>query len=268
MDTNDTGNQVEQTEPELPPEEELSHSDKMIGVFSEPAKTFEYTAKFPPRAKDWFIPFLILLLLVGVIQRISMMNEEVYFEIKQQQTEGIEQQVEEGNLTREQADEQIDQIDTFMRGPIGWVTTIAGSLIGGFIVIFIIVGFYFLFIKFLLKGDGNYSSALVANGLTAYISLVQVVVAGILTLLFGTLVRDTSLAALLGTDRTTIEGWLFAKIDPITIWAYIVLSIGYAKMFKSESTGKYYVLVFGIWLIAGLILFFISQSVPFLQNFM
>ncbi len=34
----------------------------------------------------------------------------------------------------------------------------------------------------------------------------------------------------------TLTGWFLAKIDPISIWAYIVLSIGLAKMFKSEST--------------------------------
>jgi Yip1 domain len=267
-DTNEINTQLGSTEPETPNGEELSHSDKMIGVFTEPGKTFTEIAKFPPRNKDWVIPILILFLLVGLIQRISMMNEEVYFEIKQQQSEPIEQQVEEGSITREQADQQLEAIDTFMLGPISWVTTIAGSLIGGFIIFFIIVTFYFLFIKFLLKGDGNYSSALVANGLTAYITIVLVIVAGILTLLFGTLVKDTSLATLLGSDRSTITGWIFAKIDPISIWAYIVLSIGYAKMFKSESTGKYYALVFGIWIIVGLILFFVAQSVPFLKNFM
>jgi hypothetical protein len=267
MENNDTENQQLNSEPEEPQMEELTHSDKMIGVFTEPTKTFEDTAKFPPRVKDWVIPVLLLFLLVGVIQRIAMMNEDVYFEIKQKQSEAIEKQVEEGNLTREQADQQLDTIDTFMRGPIGWVTTIAGTLIGGMIVFFIIVVFYFLIIKFLLKGEGGYSSALVANGLTAYITIIQILVTGILTFLFGTLVRDTSLAAILETDRATILGWLFAKIDPISIWAYVVLSIGYAKMFKSESTGKYYAMVFGVWIIIGLILFFVAQSVPFLQNF-
>ena len=78
---------------------------------------------------------------------------------------------------------------------------------------------------------------------------------------------DTSLASFMSIDKNTITGWLLAKVDPISIWAYIVLSIGFAKMFKSETTGKYYVLVFGSWLIVMFILFQLAQAVPFLQNF-
>ena len=199
-----------------------------------------------------------------------MTNEEVYFEAKKQGIERIEKMVESGMMTREQADEAIDAIDqqmAFMNGPVGWVITIATTLIFGFIVIIIIVGIYYLLIKFLLKGEGTFSSALVAIGLTTYISILQMIIAGILTMLFGKMITDTSLASLMGSDKMTLAGWFFAKIDPISIWAYVVLSIGFAKMFKSESTGKYYMLVFGVWLIGMFILFQLAQAVPFLQNF-
>jgi hypothetical protein len=265
MDSNDTITPTEET-----PQQngELSHSDKMIGIFTEPGQTFEHTSKFPPRTKDWVIPILILFLVAGLVSRLVMMNEDVYFEIKQKQVDAVEKQVEEGNLTREQADQQLEGIDAFMRGPIGWIAAIAGSLIGGFIIFFIIVAWYWFWCRFVLKGEGSYSSALVAYGLTAYIGIVQFIITGILTFLFGTLVKDTSLAALLSSDRATIVGFLLAKVDPISIWAYIILSIGLASMFKSENKGKYFVLVFASWIFIGLILFFLSQSIPFLENLM
>jgi hypothetical protein len=250
---------------------ELSHSDKMIGVFTEPSKTFEHTSKFPPRNKDWIIPVLILFAVAAIMRIISMTNEEVKFEAKKQGIDRIEKMVEDGTLTREQGDaalEQVDQQMAFMDGPVGWVITLATTVIFGFIIFIVIVGLYFLLVKFLLKGEGTFSSALVANGLTSYISTLQLIIAGIITLVVGKMITDTSLASLLGSDKMTITGWLFAKIDPITIWSYIVLSIGLAKMFKSQSTGKYYILVFGFWLIGMFILFQIAQAVPFLQNFM
>lgn len=250
---------------------ELSHSDKMIGVFTEPAKTFSITSKFPPRTKDWVIPVLILFFIAALMRIIAMTNEEVYFEAKKKGIEQIEKMVDSGTLTREQADEAINGIDqqmAFMNGPVGWVITIATTLIFGFIVFFIIVGIYFLFIKFLFKGEGTFSSALVANGLTVYIGILQMIIAGILTMLLGKMIMDTSVASLLGSDKMTLTGWFFAKIDPISIWSYIVLAIGFAKMFKSESTGKYYGLVFGVWLIGMFILFQLAQAFPFLQNFM
>ena len=266
MDPNDTLTPTEETTESG----ELSHSDKMIGVFTEPAKMFQQTSKFPTRNKDWVIPVLILFLVAALIRIIAMTNKEVYFEAKKQGVERIEKMVENGTLTKEQGDEAINRIDQqmeFMQGPIGWVITIATTLIFGFIVIFIIVGFYYLLIRFLLKGEGTFASALVANGLTMYISTLQLIIAGILTMLLGKMMTDTSLASFMSIDKNTITGWLLAKVDPISIWAYIVLSIGFAKMFKSETTGKYYVLVFGSWLIVMFILFQLAQAVPFLQNF-
>jgi hypothetical protein len=268
MDSNETVTPIDETSGE---NGELSHSDKMIGVFTEPAKTFFLTSKFPPRTKDWVIPVLILFFIAAIIRIIAMTNEEVYFEAKKQGIERIEKMVESGMMTREQADEAIDAIDqqmAFMNGPVGWVITIATTLIFGFIVILIIVGIYYLLIKFLLKGEGTFSSALVAIGLTTYISILQIIIGGILTMLLGKMIMDTSLASLMGSDKTTLIGWLLAKVDPISIWGYIILAIGFAKMFKSESTGKYYLLVFGVWLIGMFILFQLAQAVPFLQNFM
>jgi hypothetical protein len=81
------------------------------------------------------------------------------------------------------------------------------------------------------------------------------------------MIMDTSLASFMGSDKMTLTGWFLSKIDPITIWSYVVLSIALAKMFKSESAGKYYVVVFGVWLIGMFILFQLAQAVPFLQNF-
>jgi len=205
-----------------------------------------------------------------LIRIIAMTNKEVYFEAKKQGIENIEKMVESGTMTREQGDEAINAIDeqmAFMQAPIGWVITIATTLIFGLIVFIIIVGIYYLFIKFLLKGEGTFISALVASGLTTYISILQIIIGGILTMLLGKMIMDTSLASLMGSDKNTLTGFLLAKIDPISIWAYIILAIGLAKMFKSESTGKYYAVVFGIWLIGMFVLFQLAQAMPFLQNF-
>jgi hypothetical protein len=264
MDLNETTNSSEQEAGEL------SHSDKMIGVFTEPATMFYQTSKFAPRHKDWVIPVVIFFIVIALIRILAMTNKEVYFEAKKQGIERIEKMVESGTMTREQGDAAIDAVDQqmeFMQGPIGWVISIVTTVIFGMIVFFIIVGIYYLFIKFLLKGDGTFTSALVTSGLTTYINIIQVIIAGIITMFLGKAIMDTSVASLIGSDKTTYMGWLLAKVDPISIWAYIVLAIGFAKMFKSQSTGKYYALVFGLWLIGGFILFLIAQAVPFLQAF-
>ncbi|MBK7631385.1 MAG: hypothetical protein IPJ23_11915 [Ignavibacteriales bacterium] len=250
--------------------EELSHSDKVIGVFSEPTKTFHITSLFPVRTTDWIIPLLIVFAIAGIIRSVAMLNDDVYFEAKQKQVKMMEDMVKNGTLPEDQLDSALDRIDSqmqFMRGPIGWVINIVTTVIFGSIFFFIIVGIYFLCVKLFLKGDGNYQSALVASALPMYISAIQIIITGILTFMMGKIFMDTSVTAFTGVERSTILGFVLAKIDPFSIWSYTVLGIGLAKMFKSKNILNYIILVFTLWIIGGLIFFFLGQAFPFLRSF-
>ncbi len=278
MDNNDTQETTSsqpagaQQEPDM--ETELSHSDKFIGIFTEPSRTFDRIAKFPPKTVDWFLPVIIMLVLVIISQFLMMSNKEIYYQIQQKQIEKMEksfnEMVAKGQMTREQANQRLNEIEDRMGqgfSPVQMILQSVGILIFGFIFFFIMAGIYFLFVKFVLKGDGPYASVLVASGLTAYIAMIQIVLAAILAFAMGRILGDTSVAAFLDSDRSTFVGFILAKLDIFSIWGYVVLSIGLAKMFKSATTGKYYALVFGIWLIGGLLLFFITKAVPFLRFF-
>ena len=68
------------------------------------------------------------------------------------------------------------------------------------------------------------------------------------------LLFDTSAASFLGAERGTITSYLLGRIDPFAIWFYSVVGIGLAKMFKSDATVKFIVVVFAFWIIGDLIL--------------
>ncbi len=219
-------------------EPELSHSDKLIGIFTEPAKTYERIAQFPPKTIDWFLPVIILLVLVIISQFLTLSNKQIYYQMQQKQMARIEksfnEMVAKGQMTKEQAQQRLNEFQDRMGKGISTVQMIImpiSILIFGFIVFFIMCGIYYLFVKFVLKGEGTYASVLVASGLTSYIAMIQVVLAAIFALILGRILGDTSLAAFLGTERTTFLGFVFSKIDIFSIWIYIVLSIGLAKMF-------------------------------------
>lgn len=266
MPTNDTSN-LDQ----ISSEQELGHTDKMIGIITAPKETFEKIAKFPPKTMDWFLPVLILCAVVALTQILVMTNLDIAYQAKQKQLaaiqKGFDDAVAKKQMTQEQADERMSQIEERMAqsGAITYVFQTVGIFIFVFIIFFILCGIYFLFSKFVLKGDGLYASALVADGLVSYIVIIQIILAAILTFAFGRLMSDVSVASLTGTDKSTIVGWLLAKIDPFSIWAYSVLSIGLAKMFKSQEVGKYFVVVFGLWIVGGLLIWFIAKAVPFLS---
>ncbi len=258
-------NLEQNSETPVQPEEELTHADKMTGIFTEPSATFEKIAKFPVKTVDWLLPILLLLLVISLTRILMMNNEEISYQVKQIQEKSINEMVEKGVITSEQADQQIEQSEKFSNSPIGWIIQTVGIFIFGFIIFFFIVLIYFLLAKFALKGNGGFASALVGSGLTAYISIIQVVLAAILALIFGKLMTDLSVATFTDIDKSTITGWILGKIDPFSIWSYSVYSIGLAKMFRSDSTTKYFILVFGVWILGSLLLWGIGKAVPFLS---
>jgi len=251
----------QQTEPALQPEQELNHSDKIVGVISEPKNIFETISHFPLKTIDWLLPLILVLVILCVTTVITMNNPEVKMKAKQQQEKVLNEMVAKGTITQEQADKQLDM----MSGSLAIIFPIIGILIIGTIFFFIISAIYYLFAKAIFKDNGSFTSVLVANGLTGYIVIIQVIITAVLTIAFGRLMMDTSAAAFVEADRGTIAGFFLAKLDPFSIWAYAVVAIGLAKLFKSQSTGKYFAMVFGIWIIGGLILFYIGKAVPFLR---
>ena len=73
------------------PEEELSHSDKMIGVFSEPASTFEKISKFPLKTVDWLLPAFLLFLIICITQVVLNSNKAIHSQIVDKQMTKIEE---------------------------------------------------------------------------------------------------------------------------------------------------------------------------------
>jgi hypothetical protein len=260
---------METFDQEIQEEPELGHSDKIIGIFSEPTKTFEKMSFYPPKTIDWLLPLTLLLCLVVLSRVIIMQNPDLAFQVKQQQKESMEKSlntaVEKKQITSEQKEERLNQGMESMNRPIFQFLGYIGILVGGFIVFFIISGVYFLFAKFALKGQGTYAAALVANGITGYIGIIQIIVATILSYIMGRLINDISIASLLNSDKSTIIGYLLSKLDIIFIWSLVILSIAYSKLFKSQSIGKYFGMVFGIWIGWCVFSFWISKIVPWLN---
>lgn len=260
-----------QSPPEQP-EEELSHTDKMTGVFTEPAATFEKISRFPLKTSDWLLPVVLLFLVISLTQILVMSNEEIYFQAKQKQEEQLhktfDEMVEKGQMTRQEADQQIESARERMamgRGPVGWIFQTIGIFIFGFIVFFIVVLIHFLFAKYAFNGNGGYLSALISNGLPAYISIIQVVLTAIVAMAMGKLMSDLSVASIAGVEKSTFAGWALGKLEPFSIWIYSVVSIGLSRMFRSDSTKKYFILVFGVWILGSLLLWGIGKTVPFLS---
>jgi hypothetical protein len=274
LDENLTENEKQNIPVEETAEVELTHSDKVAGIFTEPSITYEKISKFPIRTIDWLLPIFLMLVVVSISSLAVMSNPTIKEEVKQKRIETAEQRlndlVKEGKISESQAQEQKDRIEeqfSKMGSPLGIVITSVSILFFGFVIFFIVAGVYFIIAKFILNDDGTYPAALVASGMTSYIAIISIVLSTVLSLFFNRWVQDMSVASLIGMDKKEITGFILSKIDVFTIWIYIVLSIGLAKLFKAKNTAKYFVLVFGLWIAWSVLIFVLVKTIPFMKNF-
>lgn len=252
-------------------EPELSFSDKLTGIFSEPGNTYSNIASFPLKHTDWLIPVIITLIIAAVMNFLVMSNPEIAYQLEQkqiaQQEKMFDDFVKKGAMTQAEADkakeESIEKIKQF-GGGVGKIFSVISIIVFGFVAFFISCGIYFLIAKFILKGEGSYISALIANGLTYFIVAIQSIIAGIYALFTEKFVTDLSIATFLDMEKTG-AGYFLGKIDPFSIWAIIILGIGLSKMFKSEDTNKYIIAMFVWWVVWSLITFGVTSALPFLN---
>jgi len=246
---------------------ELNHTDKLVGIFTEPVKTFSSIANFPLKGKDWVVPLLILIVVTIISSVLMMSNPIIKNDVIQKQQAEIQKMVDEGNITQQQADAQKNATSAFMEGPIFVAVQAVSITIGMFIVFFVVTGVFYLFVKFAMNGEGSFKGVMVAYGLPMYIAMIQVIVVVILALTMDKLVSGINPAVFLGMETKELGGFFLSKIDPLSIWFYSVFGIGLAKLFKSDDTKKYILMVLAVWLGSNIILFFIAQSMPMLGRF-
>ena len=267
METEDTI-QSEQPTNEM---EELSHTDKIVGVISEPTNLFSKLAFLKPKATDWLLPLLALIIVAIVATFIYMANPEIKLEMQQQQQKAMQEQfdkmVESGQMTREQADEQIERTSGMIDNPMfTYLFPSIGIFVVSLIWFFVFTTVGFLVAKFALKGDGQYTQAMSAMGLPLYISVLQSVLLIIVGMLMGKMLTGLNPASLTGMDAKTLPGFLLSRLDVFSIWFYVVVGIAFAKMFKSGNTKKYIIASLGIWLVFMFIIFGLGQVSPIFKN--
>ncbi|MCK5088088.1 MAG: hypothetical protein KAQ90_11235 [Melioribacteraceae bacterium] len=259
--------------PEEEEEYELSHTDKLVGIFTEPGTMFTKVAQFPAKALDWVIPVILFIIVVSLSTIIMQSNPQIKYSMMEKQITMIEEQFDEavssGQMTQEQADQQLEMIRERMEGggAAMLIPQIIGIVIVTFLIFFVVSGVYLLFAKFVLKGDGSYSYAMIGYGLPFYIATLQVIIMVILAMILNKFLSDTSVGTFIDADKQEFVGFLLSKLDIFSIWFYAIVSIAYAKLFKSESTGKYFVMIFGLWIGFSIIFFFLAKAVPFLKWF-
>ncbi len=254
-------------------EESVSVSDEIVGIFTEPSTIFSKIKERGVKTIDWLLPVLIFSIVVSLVNFFSLNDPEIRMQLQEKQMQKIEKNfqtlVDNGTMTQEQADKQLDKVSSqldeqFEKGK--WIQFISTILVT-FVLVLFLAGFFYLVVKFGFKGSGTFKDALVAYGLPYYVLAVGYLVVGILMFLLGKPLSSLSVASLLDVDSSTLTGLLLAKLDVIGIWFYALIGIGFAKMFNIKSVTKVVSWIFIIWIGFALLLFLAGQAFPILKFF-
>lgn len=267
METEDTI-QPEQPKQEI---EELSHTDKIVGVISEPSNLFSKLSFQKVKTTDWMLPLLAMIVVSIIATFIYMSNPEIKLEMQQQQEKAMREQfdkmVQSRQMTQQQVDEQLEKTSEMMNNPMFiYLFPSIGILIMTFVWFFVIAAIGFVIAKFVLKGDGGFMQAMSALGLPLYITVLQTIVLIIIGLFMGRIITGLNPASLMGMDMKTFPGFLLSRLDVFAIWFYVVVGIAFAKMFKSDNVKKYIIASIGIWLVFMFIIFGLSKVSPMFGN--
>ncbi len=236
---------------ETEPVENISLGDAMAGVFTEPGTTFE-SVKVSQKKNYWLLPVLIVILVSVLSSFLVMKDEELVSEIKAKQKEAIKKQMEEavknGKMTREQADQQIEQTEKMFGGGMFVVFGIIGSVFGVLIIFFLKALVYWGGLK-LFKSEAGYGAILNVLGLAALITAIQLAIDTVLAILMGKLLVNIGPVLLFSEESVGKQMYTFiANFDLLNIWYNIVVGIGLAKISRIKPAITI-TFVFALWLV-------------------
>lgn len=244
---------------------DISVGDAMAGIFSEPSETF-LAVKESSKNNYWLIPTIIMVIISVAAAFMITSDEDLMYEIKTKQTEAVKKRLEEavkdGTMTKEQMNEKLEQIESFMdqAGPFFIAMKIIGPLFSAFIMLFL-KGLILWGVFRLFKGVSSYMKVICVLGLTSLIESVQVIINTTLAIFTGRIQSNIGPSLLMSVDsadQTTMN--LLASIDLITIWFLIILGFGMAKI-TDLPVQKSLIIIFGLWIIWVCIQTFITLPI-------
>ena len=240
----------------------ITLSDALAGVFSEPGVTFS-EVKASSKSTYWVWLIIILAVITALASFIVLHDEELSSEIKKMQIEAMKERLDEavknGSISREQAEEQLESTKKMFGGGMFTVIGIAGGFFSVFIFFFLKALVYWGVLK-IFKGSCTYVNILNVLGLASIISTVQMIINTVLAIFTGRLFINIGLVLIFTEEQLGKNMFKFiANFDLINLWYLAVIAIGFAKVSSLKSSVTFPV-VYGLWIIWILLTSFVTSS--------
>lgn len=241
--------------PPLETEEPMSPGARLFNVVATPGDVFAEVADEEHCLWNWLVPMLLTAALGILSVNLIFSNPATLAQIQEQQVRGIQQQVEAGKITAEQAKDVEKQMEKL--GPdIMRVFGSIGAAVGSVAWLFLQTLVLWLLARSAWKSEVGYTKVLEVAGLASVVTLLGGIITMLLILATGKLMANPGPALLLSQiDPQNKLHLMLVSLNAITLWYVSVLSLGLAKV-CGRSFANTAAWLYGSWLVlrGGLIL--------------
>lgn len=243
-------------EEQVPSAPTISFSDIIMNVFAVPSEAFEGIRTSPTRASVWVVPLIVLIIVTSLFSVMIFTNETLKMQFTDSQNQRLQERVTSGQITQEQADQQLDGMEKM--GGMMIAFGIIGTVLSMSVIFFAAALVLWLVGKFVLKAEGGYGKYLELYGASAWIGIVGAIVTLLMMVGVGSMYASPSaaLAVLSEFKPTDTTHRLLSSLNIFSIWQFVVLGIGLAR-YSQKPSGTGITVAAVLWVVWTLITVFL-----------
>ncbi len=240
------------------PSNEMSLSDKFIGILSSPGEVYQTIVGTEPKTSNWAIP-LVLTIIVGIIFTLVVFTQPaIQDQMSEAQHKAMQKRVTEGKMTQEQMDRAVEMNPAKPGSPMFLIIGAVGVAFVISFSLFVYSAVYFLGGKFVYQATVPYSKILEVYGLSFYVAAVVSLLTMVIVVAMGSLHASFSPALFISDfDPLNKEHKLMAALNLLEFWNLYVVGVGLSKVWNT-SLGKSFAVVGGAWAVWTLIKVFVD----------
>jgi len=224
-------NEPPQIDPSPAPAEPMPLLARMMNVFAVPGEVFENVKRSPNSPGSWLAPVLIACI-VGTITAVILFSQPTILqEMHDMRAKAMQQQVEKGKVTQEQADQILEATEKFTTPTLMKIFGAVGGMVVSFVRVFWWAFALWLLALVLVRSRIAYVKALEVTGLASLIGTLGMLVTLLLQVNLGSSMATPSLAlAVSDFDPGNKMHAVMAALNLVQVWMVLVMGLGLAKL--------------------------------------
>jgi hypothetical protein len=224
-----------------------SLAGRLVNVFAAPGDVFEEIRTSAPSIANWLVP-LLLSCLVGVGYSFAVFSQEtIMHSMREAQEKAMQQRVDAGKMTREQANQALSASEQFMTPTLMKVFGSVGAVVVNWVMLFLVALVIWLLGRWAFKERFPYLKAMEVAGLAGTINILGGIVAMLLAVVMGNMAMTPGPVLLVHEfDPANKLHAFLAQLNVFMLWYLALLSLGLAKLCR-VAFGKAAIWLFGVW---------------------